>query len=240
MDGTPDATAPTLQAQSKGANMRKQQAGFTLVEIAIVLVIIGLLLGGVLKGQELINSAKVKNFAQDFRTVPVFIYGYQDRFRVLPGDDVTATTHLCPTADPTCTANGSGNGSLSGAWNVDCDAAANAAVETCLFWDHVRRANFAAGSTAPGTAGFSPKNADGGRITITQTPPVTALSGTYFVCSRQILGKYATQLDATIDNNDPTTGSMIAATESAATPPVLTAVTAPLTDSTPYVVCMGF
>ncbi|HWS11694.1 MAG TPA: prepilin-type N-terminal cleavage/methylation domain-containing protein, partial [Rhodocyclaceae bacterium] len=55
--------------------MRKSQAGFTLVEIAIVLVIIGLLLGGVLKGQELINSAKVKNFAQDFRTIPLFIYG---------------------------------------------------------------------------------------------------------------------------------------------------------------------
>ena len=40
---------------------RRKQSGFTLVEIAIVLVIIGLLLGGVLKGQELINSAKVKN-----------------------------------------------------------------------------------------------------------------------------------------------------------------------------------
>ena len=43
------------------------QSGFTLVEMAIVLVIIGLLIGGVLKGQELINSAKVKNLALDFR-----------------------------------------------------------------------------------------------------------------------------------------------------------------------------
>ena len=43
--------------------MRSQQSGFTLVEIAIVLVIIGLLLGGILKGQELINSARVKNLA---------------------------------------------------------------------------------------------------------------------------------------------------------------------------------
>ncbi|MBC7697144.1 MAG: prepilin-type N-terminal cleavage/methylation domain-containing protein, partial [Bacteroidia bacterium] len=43
--------------------MKKQQTGFTLIELAIVLVIIGLLLGGVLKGQELINSAKVKNMA---------------------------------------------------------------------------------------------------------------------------------------------------------------------------------
>ena len=72
----------------------QQQRGFTLVEIAIVLVIIGLLLGGVLKGQELINSAKVKNFVNDFRTVPVFIYSYQDKFRALPGDDRQATAHL--------------------------------------------------------------------------------------------------------------------------------------------------
>ena len=41
--------------------MRRKQLGFTLVEIAIVLVIIGLLLGGILKGQELINSARVRN-----------------------------------------------------------------------------------------------------------------------------------------------------------------------------------
>ncbi|PPD44542.1 MAG: prepilin-type cleavage/methylation domain-containing protein, partial [Methylotenera sp.] len=40
--------------------MKRTQAGFTLIELAIVLVIIGLLLGGVLKGQELINSAKAK------------------------------------------------------------------------------------------------------------------------------------------------------------------------------------
>lgn len=45
---------------------KRRQSGFTLIEIAIVLVIIGLLLGGILKGQELINSARVKNLASDF------------------------------------------------------------------------------------------------------------------------------------------------------------------------------
>ena len=74
--------------------MKNQQKGFTLVEIAIVLVIIGLLMGGVLKGQELINSAKVKNLANDFRTIPVFIYGYQDKFKRLPGDDPNADTRF--------------------------------------------------------------------------------------------------------------------------------------------------
>ena len=48
--------------------MKRNQSGFTLIEIAIVLVIIGLLLGGVLKGQELINSAKVKNLVKAYQT----------------------------------------------------------------------------------------------------------------------------------------------------------------------------
>ena len=74
--------------------MKSQQSGFTLVEIAIVLVIIGLLLGGILKGQELINSAKVKNLANDFRTIPTYIYAYQDKYKNLPGDDNAVATHL--------------------------------------------------------------------------------------------------------------------------------------------------
>ena len=60
---------------------RKAQGGFTLVEIAIVLVIIGLLLGGVLKGQELIENAKIKNLANDIRGVSTAYYTYIDRYR---------------------------------------------------------------------------------------------------------------------------------------------------------------
>ena len=41
-------------------NVSRNEKGFTLVELAIVLVIIGIILGAVLKGQELINSAKIK------------------------------------------------------------------------------------------------------------------------------------------------------------------------------------
>ena len=74
--------------------METRQRGFTLIEIAIVLVIIGLLLGGVLKGQELIDSAKVKNLATDYKNIPIFIYGYQDKFKALPGDDANVTAHL--------------------------------------------------------------------------------------------------------------------------------------------------
>src|SRR5690348_12288988 len=114
-------------------NMKSQQSGFTLVEIAIVLVIIGLLLGGILKGQELINSAKVKNLANDFRVIPTYIYAYQDKYRSLPGDDAQANTHV---SGGTVSATGPvGNGVINGNWN-----STTAADESALFWQHVRLA----------------------------------------------------------------------------------------------------
>ena len=65
---------------------RRRQSGFTLVEIAIVLVIIGLLLGGVLKGREMITNAKIKRIENDFAGVSAAIFAYQDRYGVLPGN----------------------------------------------------------------------------------------------------------------------------------------------------------
>src|SRR6266581_2299408 len=69
---------------------RSAQPGFTLVEIAIVLVIIGLLLGGILKGQEMITQAKIKNVINDFNCLTAAMNSYQDRYRSLPGDDINA------------------------------------------------------------------------------------------------------------------------------------------------------
>ena len=73
-----------------GNNMKTKQTGFTLVEIAIVLVIIGLLLGGILKGQEMITQAKIKNVVNDFNGITAAMNSYQDRYRALPGDDLNA------------------------------------------------------------------------------------------------------------------------------------------------------
>ena len=76
---------------------KSRQAGFTLVEIAIVLVIIGLLLGGVLKGRDMITNAKIKRIENDFAGVAAAIYAYQDRYGVLPGDDPAASTRFAGT-----------------------------------------------------------------------------------------------------------------------------------------------
>ena len=81
--------------------------GFTLVEIAIVLVIIGLLLGGVLKGQELINNAKVRAIADRQNSLKVAWFSFIDRFGALPGDYVQANVYV------TGAVAGNGDGTLT-------------------------------------------------------------------------------------------------------------------------------
>ena len=216
--------------------MPNRQAGFTLVEIAIVLVIIGLLLGGVLKGQELINSAKVKNFAQDFRSVPLFIYGYQDKFKALPGDDAKAQEHLGSTA-PLATGT-VGNGAIDGHWN---DPTATP-TEAVIFWDHVRRANLASGPYPITKDADLPTNADGGRIGVQSAKPVSDMTGSYYVCSGAIQGKFAKQLDITMDDGHTTTGSMRVGTwaSNALTTVAESGTGTIIDDGQPYVVCLGF
>ena len=217
--------------------MKHQQSGFTLVEIAIVLVIIGLLLGGVLKGQELINSAKAKSYAQDFRTIQAGLYGFQDRFKGIPGDLAGADTKI--TGATLASASGPlGNGQIGGAWD-----SATGGDESCLAWQHMRLAGFLAGSTTVNcTTGdaYVQSNADGGRIGISSTPQMTLptpMTGTYFICSTGVVGKIAKQLDTQLDDGNTVTGSFRVAEIAAPTTALLTA---NVLDANSYLVCLAF
>ncbi len=216
--------------------MKHQQSGFTLVEIAIVLVIIGLLLGGVLKGQELINSAKAKSYAQDFRTIQSALYGFQDRFKGIPGDLAGAAAPQQKIAG--ATTSGNGNGRIEGAWDGD------ATTEACNAWQHMRLAGFLAGNTTPNCTLGDPYvqiNADGGRIGISSDMYITGMTGSYNICSTGVLGKIAKQLDTQLDDGNPTTGSFRVAALVAGAPPAgpVAAVT-PVDDATSYTVCLSF
>jgi len=116
--------------------MRKQR-GFTLIEIAIVLVIIGLLLGGVLKGQELITAARVRNLISQQDGVKAAYFGFLDRFRALPGDYSQATTNIAGVA---AGANGNNNG------RIETKAVGGGIDEHIAAWDHLSHAGFINGS----------------------------------------------------------------------------------------------
>ena len=220
--------------------MKSQQSGFTLVEIAIVLVIIGLLLGGILKGQELINSAKVKNIANDFRVIPTYIYAYQDKFKALPGDDAQVTTHVTGATLATTPAASQGNGVINGLWN-----SVTATDESFLFWQHVRLANLAAGPTLVTDPTYVPKNAVGGTLGISSAAAaqlqISGMTGTYQVCSAGVLGKFAKQLDIQMDDGNTATGSMRLVPDGSAMGTAAAAMTATYPDdATNYTVCMTF
>lgn len=174
-----------------------KQSGFTLVEIAIVLVIIGLLLGGVLKGQELINQAKIKNIANDFNGITAAVYAYQDRYKRFPGDDNGAAARWSGATD------GDGNAAVGPtSVNAASACAPNATGENCAFWNHLRRAGLIAGDS---NSAETPLNATGGFLHV-QTNAL-GLSG-LVVCSTNLLGKIAGAIDAQFDDGKPNTGTV--------------------------------
>ena len=93
--------------------MTRNQKGFTLVEIAIVLVIIGLLIGGVLKGQAMIQNAKVKRVVKSADELRAAMYTFYDKYGMYPGDEnlSNAGTGI----PPNDTHNGDGGGQITAA-----------------------------------------------------------------------------------------------------------------------------
>lgn len=132
--------------------MRKQK-GFTLIEISIVLVIIGLLLGGVLKGKSMIDNAKYKSLKGEINAYSTALYSFQDTYKAFPGDFLKASTELNANAK-----NGSGNGTISGGHcNTDNE-------ESCLVFSHLRYADLISGDRTQVGIGARPNHAYGGLI----------------------------------------------------------------------------
>ena len=124
--------------------------GFSLVELSIVLVILGLLTGGILAGQSLIRAAELRSVNTEYSRYAAATNSFRDKYFAVPGDMLNATkfwgkdTAQC-NSDPQAagtpgTCNGTGDG------DVNYAVAANTTSEIFQFWKHLALAGLIEGS----------------------------------------------------------------------------------------------
>lgn len=205
--------------------LRAGQRGFTLVELAIVLVVIALLLAAILVGQELIAQARVKSAVADFSGATTMYHAYRDRYRAVPGDDPGAAARWVGAT------NGGGDGQVAGAYN-NGGAACVASVESCNWWEHLRRGGF-----LHGNGPVQPANTSNGILGVqtgdgTSSGPVLGgplgaggLVG-LLLCSSNLPEKVAAAVDVQMDDGERTTGTVRGMLQSAPNPSIAVDATA--------------
>jgi prepilin-type N-terminal cleavage/methylation domain-containing protein len=130
----------------------KSQAGFTLVELAIVMIIIGLLIGGVLKGQQLITNAQIAATVAQIKSIDAATTSFRDQYAGTAGDLVTPATRL-----NNCTGNcalvGNGDGKVDTAAGGSINFGAVPANEQLAFWAQLNKAGLLTGINPPNAGG---------------------------------------------------------------------------------------
>jgi prepilin-type N-terminal cleavage/methylation domain-containing protein len=189
--------------------MRKQQ-GFTLVEIAIVLVIIGLLLGGILRGQELIQGARVRNVIEQQNGVRAAFFAFQDRYRAIPGDLTVTQVNLIGSGVL-------GAVSFAGSGTIDGN-------DSPIAFQNLTATNFLSCSVCTGipgnsSAGNSPSNVYGGVLQFitdaaymggTAAAPIypSATNATNIKTGQLIPSNVMLEIDVKSDDGSPATGNL--------------------------------
>ncbi|OCC15095.1 hypothetical protein DBT_1581 [Dissulfuribacter thermophilus] len=167
----------------------KNQGGFTLVEMAIVLVIIGLIVGAIMKGQSLIQEAKVKNVINQVNGLRAAILTFYDRYGMYPGDENLSNI---PEGDQH---NGNGNGQVD-------------TTEGYYLFEDLRLSGLITGSYS-GNSGDTPHHVFGDNIYFYWTTPTGGTAGHWFKLDN-LPWDVAMEIDQKLDDGIYNTGSVIA------------------------------
>ena len=196
-----------------GGKSNQSQRGFSLVEMVIVVVIVGLIIAAVFKGQELIVSAKLKSTISDIDAIRSATNIFRDRYGALPGDYVDAQAHVGTPAGVTW-ASCDGIIDCDGNGVIDGDGITS---ETLLFWNHLAAARMISGVSPVGAAANGdglPEAPIGGVLTVRNELVIdkTAHWITLGSAAASPIGvldsKQALMLDKKHDDGRPGTGSI--------------------------------
>lgn len=213
---------------------RCRERGFTLIEIAIVLVIIGLLLGGVLQGQQLIENSRVRSATNDFNGIAAAAFSYQDRYGRMPGDDGPDLATLTGRGGAwvSVTLFGNTDGVVT---NAIADTFAGTG-EGGAFFQHLRAAGFISGNPADAGSAALPQNPFGGVTAISSDATVLGNLNGNKICMSNVNGAAGIALDTQLDDGAPDSGRFRASAGVGNAAPSATAATG-YNENNTYTVC---
>ena len=177
----------------------RRQAGFTLVEMAIVLVIVGLIIAGVLTAQQVTQNGKITNAVQGIKSYQAAVQNYNQSYGAVPGDDVQAATRFPSDESLGGAQQGDGDGSIKGAYND------TKGEESARFWQHLRNAGLIKG--AAGDASL-PSNPFNGVYGVQSAAAFGLAAGTNMLCLDKIPGGAAAAIDQQLDDGKSDSGAV--------------------------------
>lgn len=222
------------------------ERGFTLAEMAIVLVLVGLLVGTSILGNGVVTQARIRSIAEGFEQLSIAVLTYQDRYGALPGDDPRAAGRWLDGGGATRAKNGTGDGQISGSYqspppagdplvSLVVDAAQG---ESLNFWWHLRLADLIIAPPQVVTPVAQPLNFYSGVVGVEW-----AVLGfpRLSVCTANLPGEVAIGIENRLDDGNPRGGLIRAAKQTGVNQPIAAAdatVTAfETSDTARYILC---
>lgn len=179
--------------------LRKNNRGFTLVELSFVLVIIGFIIGGVLTGRQIMTNAEITNSANALQSFQAQFQTYVQNYGAVPGDDINAKTRF-PSAGLTDV--GDGSGTLGGTFD-----STTASAESRLAWAELRAASLVKSQGGTTASTVQPANPFNGIYGFQNGAFNGALVGNV-VCMNSVPPEAAQAIDARLDDGSSNSGTI--------------------------------